>query len=123
MVVAASNLRISPVGQGSCSPGPSGDLITRDEVELRVAGLKAMADPARLQILHLIQQAPAGELCVCDLTDSLGLSQPAVSRHLKILAMAGLLAREQRGTWAWFSLVPSALRDLQDRVFGSLVPH
>lgn len=97
-----------------CSPGL---LIDREEVETLTIQLKAMADQTRLQIVHLIDQAPAGELCVCDLTDSLDLAQPTVSRHLKILTAAGLLRREQRGTWAWFSIRWDALRELRMRAF------
>lgn len=69
--------------------------------------LKAIADPARLRVISLL--AVAGESCVCDLTEPLGLSQPTVSHHLKTLADAGLVRREKRGVWAYFSLVPGAL--------------
>lgn len=75
--------------------------------------LKAVADPARIQLLALLKAAPNQEACVCDLTEPLGLSQPTVSHHLKVLADAGLVVRERRGSWAWFSLVPSRLKDLQ----------
>jgi ArsR family transcriptional regulator len=50
-----------------------------------------------------------GEACVCDLTEPVGLTQPTISYHLKILTQAGILEREQRGTWAWFRLVPERL--------------
>ena len=50
-----------------------------------------------------------GEACVCELTEPLGLSQPTVSHHLKVLVDAGLLDREQRGVWAYYSIVPDAL--------------
>jgi ArsR family transcriptional regulator len=49
---------------------------------------------------------------VCDLTEPLGLSQPTVSHHLKVLVDAGLLTREKRGVWAYFTLVPGALDSL-----------
>lgn len=98
-------------------PSSPGRLIDRDEVETLTAQLKAMADRTRLQIVHLIDQAPAGELCVCDLTQSLDLAQSTVSRHLKILTTAGLLRREQRGTWAWFSIRRDALRQLREQAF------
>ena len=52
------------------------------------------------------------EACVCDLTDAVGLAQPTVSHHLKVLTDAGLLTRERRGSWAWFALVPSRLEDV-----------
>ena len=68
-----------------------------------------MADPVRLQLLALVQSAEGGEACVCDLTAPVGLSQPTVSHHLKVLTEAGLLRRERRGTWAWYSLVPGTL--------------
>lgn len=70
--------------------------------------LKAFADPARLRLLSLIQSSPEGEASVSDLTAPLGLSQPTVSHHLRILTEAGLLEREKRGVWA-YRLVPSAI--------------
>jgi ArsR family transcriptional regulator len=74
--------------------------------------LKAVADPARLQLLALIRAATAGESCACDLTEPLGLSQPTVSHHLKVLTEAGLLTREKRGTWAWYAVVPERLDEI-----------
>lgn len=74
--------------------------------------LKAVADPARLQLLALLKATETGEACVCDLTGPLGLSQPTVSHHLKILTDAGLLTREKRGTWAWYSVPPGRLEEL-----------
>ena len=49
---------------------------------------------------------------MCELTGPLGLSQPTVSHHLRKLVQAGLLDREQRGTWAWYSLRRDALGGL-----------
>ena len=74
--------------------------------------LKAVADPVRLRLLSLIRSSKGPEACVCDLTPAVGLSQPTVSHHLKVLTEAGLLTRERRGTWAWFTLVPGRLDDL-----------
>src|SRR5919206_3461735 len=72
---------------------------------------KALADPARVRILNVL--ATSGEpVCVCHLTEPLGLSQPTVSHHLKKLTDAGLLEREQRGRWAYFSLRPQAVAKL-----------
>jgi len=73
------------------------------------AALKVIADPARLRLVSLLAAAQDGEACVCDLTAPLGLSQPTVSHHLKVLAGAGLVEREQRGKWAFFRLVPERL--------------
>ena len=74
--------------------------------------LKAIADPARLRLLSLVAAHAGSEACVCDLTEPLGLSQPTVSHHLKVLVDAGLLTREKRGVWAYFTLVPGALDSL-----------
>ena len=64
--------------------------------------MKAIADPSRLRLLSLIQAQPGHEACVCHLTEPLGLGQPTVSHHLKVLLQAGLVEREQRGSWAYF---------------------
>jgi len=60
----------------------AGEPIERADAERLAGVLKALADPARLRLLSLIQSAPEGEACVCDLTAPLGLSQPTVSHHL-----------------------------------------
>ena len=76
--------------------------------------LKAIADPARLRLLSMIAAHEGGEACVCDLTEPLGLSQPTVSHHLRVLVDAGLVTRDKRGVWAYFTLVPGALDSLAD---------
>src|SRR5829696_7683704 len=68
----------------------AGEPIERADAERLAGVLKALADPARLRLLSLIQSAPEGEACVCDLTAPLGLSQPTVSHHLRILTEAGV---------------------------------
>jgi ArsR family transcriptional regulator len=78
--------------------------------------LKALADPARLRLLSLIQAHEGGEACVCELTGPLGLGQPTVSHHLKTLHEAGLLARERRGVWVYYRARPEALRALADLI-------
>ena len=81
--------------------------------------LKAIADPARLRLLSLIAVHDGDEACVCDLTEPLGLTQPTVSHHLKVLVDAGLLTRDKRGVWAYFTLVPGALDSLADALSSS----
>lgn len=76
--------------------------IAADEAAELAAAFKLLADPIRLRILSLVANAPAGELCACDLPDILDRTQPTVSHHLSLLADAGLLIRQQRGKWAWF---------------------
>ncbi|MER7274670.1 metalloregulator ArsR/SmtB family transcription factor [Dactylosporangium sp. NPDC000244] len=87
----------------------AGEPIERADAEQLAGVLKAIADPGRLQLLSLIQSAPEGEASVTDLTAPLGLSQPTVSHHLRILTEAGLLEREKRGVWAYYRLVPSVI--------------
>ena len=97
-----------------CCPPVLRETLSQEEAEGTAAALKVVADPARLRILNFISAQPSGEACVCNLTDPLGLSQPTVSHHLKVLADAGLVEREQRGRWAFFRLVPERLQLLRD---------
>lgn len=97
-----------------CDTGLSVPL-DRDEAERVAKVLKAVADPARLQLLSLIRSS--GEVCACNLNEPVGLSQPTVSHHLKVLTNAGLITREQRGQWAWFRADEDRIRDL-GRLFG-----
>ena len=97
----------------SCPPLLAGPLDSA-EADSLAAALKVIADPARLRLLSLIQAQPGGEACVCHLTEPLGLSQPTVSHHLRVLRDAGLVEREQRGSWAYFRIVPDQLRSLGD---------
>ena len=94
-----------------CAPSAAAP-IARDEAERRAVLLKAVADPARLQLLSIVKGSPSGEACVCDMADAVGLTQPTVSHHLKILVEAGLLHRERRGTWAWFALAPERIAEV-----------
>jgi ArsR family transcriptional regulator, arsenate/arsenite/antimonite-responsive transcriptional repressor len=89
-------------------------LLTQDEAEQLAAAFRVIADPARLRLLNLIASSPNGEACVCDLVAPLGLSQPTVSHHLKLLNEAGLLDREKRGLWVYYRLVPARLQQLRD---------
>jgi ArsR family transcriptional regulator, arsenate/arsenite/antimonite-responsive transcriptional repressor len=87
-------------------------VIQRDEAATLAAGFKALSDPARLRLISLVAAHTDQEACVCDLTDPVGLSQPTVSHHLKLLVGAGILSREQRGKWAYYKLVPDTLNAL-----------
>jgi ArsR family transcriptional regulator, arsenate/arsenite/antimonite-responsive transcriptional repressor len=94
-----------------CSPLAREPLSAEAAAEL--AGiLKAIADPTRLRLLSLIQAHEDGEACVCDLTDPVGLTQPTVSHHLRVLLDAGLVTRTKRGTWAYYKAVPDRLAAL-----------
>jgi ArsR family transcriptional regulator len=102
---------LSQIAQ-SCPPLLGAPLNEREAEELAGA-LKVLADPARLRLLSLIQAQAEGEACVCHLTEPLGLSQPTVSHHLKVLHDAGLLEREKRGSWVYYRLVPEGLEGLR----------
>jgi ArsR family transcriptional regulator len=82
--------------------------------ERLAAALGVLADPARLRLLNLVAAGDPSGSCVCNLTPAIGLSQPTVSHHLKVLTDAGLLEREQRGKWAYFRLRPEPLALLAD---------
>src|SRR3974390_2442929 len=71
--------------------------------------LQAPADPARLRLVPMVAAHQDGEACVCALPEPLGLTQPTISHHLKILVEAGIFTRDKRGVWAYYALVPSAM--------------
>ena len=104
-----------PVGSDEtltcCSPLAHEPLSADAALELAVT-LKAIADPTRLRLLSLIQAHEGGEACVCDLTTPVGLTQPTISHHLKVLLEAGLVTRSRRGTWAYYRAVPDRLAAL-----------
>lgn len=112
--VGASEAVADEAKADTCTPALACLLIDREEAERLAAMLKAIADPTRLQILRLIERAPDGEACVCDLADCLGFRQPTVSHHLKIMTETGLLNRERRGTWSWYSLNLDGLRRVRE---------
>src|SRR5436853_7778594 len=85
----------------------------RNDAEELATAFKAVADPGRLRLLSFIAAQPGAEACVCNLVEPLGLSQPTVSHHLKVLTNAGLLARERRGTWMFYRLVPERVEALR----------
>jgi ArsR family transcriptional regulator, arsenate/arsenite/antimonite-responsive transcriptional repressor len=100
-----------PLLSECCSPVVH-EVIPPAEAETLASGLKALADPARLRLISLVAAHEDAEACVCELTDPVGLSQPTVSHHLKILVEAGILIREQRGKWAYYRLMPETLTRL-----------
>jgi ArsR family transcriptional regulator len=95
---------------GCCAP--LGAVSLSDTEAVATARLfKALADPHRVKIINLLATSP-DPVCVCEFIGPLGLSQPTVSHHLKKLLDAGLVEREQRGTWAYYSLDRDAMRRL-----------
>ena len=98
-----------PLADLPCCAPIAGAPLDADEAAELAQVLKALADPARLRLLSVIQAADSGETCQCDLTAPVGLSQPTVSHHLKVLHDAGLVTREKRGSWAYYRAVPARL--------------
>ncbi len=96
-----------------CTPVTEG-VLDEDEATELAGILKVLADPARLRLLSMVAAADGGEICACDLVEPLGRSQPTVSHHLSQLVHAGLVAREKRGKWAWYSAVPERLTAVRD---------
>ena len=104
-------LETVPTAEVCCAPLTSALLSVEDAAQLSMR-LKALADPARLRLVSLLLAARDGELCTCDVTEPLGLSQPTVSHHFKKLTEAGLVTGERRGTWTYYRIVPEALAAL-----------
>jgi ArsR family transcriptional regulator, arsenate/arsenite/antimonite-responsive transcriptional repressor len=104
--------------QACCAPITK-EVISEENAIQVARAMKALADPARLRLLSMVAAHEDGEACVCDLTEPLGLSQPTVSHHLKILVEAGFLSRRKRGTWAYFRIVPGSL-DIVSSFLGSV---
>jgi ArsR family transcriptional regulator len=94
-----------------CSPVRS-DRLDEDQAELLAESFAALSDPIRLRLLSFITSAGT-EVCACDLVQPSGRSQPTVSHHMKILVDAGLVIREKRGLWVWYTAVPARLDALR----------
>ncbi len=109
---------ISETTDAACCAPLVREPLSAEEAEQLALTMKALADPARLRLLSIVAASEDSEACVCDLIEPVGLSQPTVSHHLKVLTTAGFLERSKRGTWAYYKLVPGAL----DRVSQLLAP-
>jgi ArsR family transcriptional regulator len=99
--------------EACCAPVLA-ETLSADEAEQLAAAFKVLADPVRLRLLSMIASSSDGEMCACDLVEPLDRSQPTISHHLSVLAAAGLLTRQQRGKWAWFSVVPDRVAVLRE---------
>ena len=112
-----------PVG---CVPTPTvGHALSGAEAAEFAVMFKALADPVRLRVLSAIAARAGGEVCVCDVSDGLDVTQPTISHHLKVLREAGLVTSERRASWVYYRVVPQALDRLSlvlGRCSGSEVP-
>lgn len=107
-----TTLDVTDISAVACCTPLVRETLTAADAEQLAHTLKALADPTRLRLLSIVAATQNGEACVCDLTEPVGLSQPTVSHHLKILTEAGFLTRSKRGTWAYYAIVPGALERL-----------
>jgi ArsR family transcriptional regulator, arsenate/arsenite/antimonite-responsive transcriptional repressor len=95
----------------ACCAPLGAPVLDEDEAAATAELFRALGDPGRVRIINLIATSDE-PVCACELYEPLGLSQPTVSHHLKKLTDAGLLEREQRGKWAYFSLKRDAVEKL-----------
>ena len=107
------NVDMSAISFSSVCCAPLAAPTLSDDEALATADLfRALADPARVRIVNLLATSEGEPVCICNLTEPLGLTQPTVSHHMKKLVDAGLVDREQRGRWAFFSLRREAIETL-----------
>lgn len=112
------NLRV--LEQPCCAPGAPP--LPKQQAEALAARFKALSDPARVAIVNRL--AGKGEVCTCEFTEPLGLSQPTVSHHLKVLREAGLIEAARRvGTMTFYRLVPGAMEQLAFAIGGAPAPE
>ncbi len=111
--VNIKDMKLSNPVVSCCSPLLAGRL-TLDEVAHLAATFRVLGEPTRLQMLSLIAAQPSKEVCACELASPLGLSQPTVSHHLKVMYEVGLLERERRGTWVYYRILPEKLAMLRE---------
>jgi len=109
MSIASLPARTEPLLADACCTPLLREPITPVQAADLARLLKALADPTRLRLVSMVAAHEGGEACVCDLTEPLGLTQPTISHHLKVLVEAGIFTREKRGVWAFYALVPSAM--------------
>jgi ArsR family transcriptional regulator len=102
---------MSTLSMIACCRPLAAPLLSDEEIETTAQLFKTLGDPARVRIVHLLATSDE-PVCVCELIEPLGLTQPTVSHHLKKLTDAGLLVREQRGVWAYYTLDEDALSQL-----------
>ncbi|MFD1827914.1 MULTISPECIES: ArsR/SmtB family transcription factor [Mumia] len=108
----ATMLPLVDTPAAACCSTLTGGVLSEDDAATLAKMFKALGDPTRVRLLSMIAANADGEACICDLTEPVGLSQPTVSHHMKLLAESGLVTREQRGRWAYYRVVETALDSL-----------
>ena len=105
-------LPLLDVSVARCAPSGLTTPLKRGDAEQLAALLQALADPTRLQLVAAMNASSGSEACVCDLAELVDVSQPTTSHHLKVLTEVGLITREKRGTWVWYSLNQERWREI-----------
>ncbi|HEX6197301.1 MAG TPA: metalloregulator ArsR/SmtB family transcription factor [Jiangellaceae bacterium] len=105
-------LELTDVSAAVCCEPLADTALDVAQSEFLAPKFKALGDPVRLRLLSMIASAPAGEMCVCDLTPGFDVSGPTISHHLKVLREAGLIVGERRGTWVYYRPVRERLSEL-----------
>src|SRR3954464_3065632 len=114
-------MKTLPVIEAPCC-APGAPPLPKRSAEALAERFKALSDPARVSIVNRL--AGQGEVCTCQLTGPLGLSQPTVSHHLRVLKEAGMIeVARKRGTWTFYRLVPEALEQLAFAIGGAPPPE
>ena len=111
----AVNMELTPkvkrqAGERCCEPVVYPD-VERDQAIRMAEVAKALGDPVRVQLVDVLRKH-AGKVCVCELVPLFDLSQPTVSHHLKVLRHAGIVGSEREGLWAYYYVIPEALKEL-----------
>jgi len=99
-----------PAGEPCCEPVVYPDVERAHAVRMATIA-KALGDPVRVQLVDVLRKH-AGKVCVCELVPLFELSQPTVSHHLKVLRQAGIVCSEREGLWAYYYVIPEALKEL-----------
>jgi ArsR family transcriptional regulator len=100
-----------PAGERCCAPVVYPD-VEREQATRIAEVAKALGDPIRLQVVDVLRKH-AGTVCVCELVPLFDISQPTLSHHLKKLREAGIVDSERRGLWAYYYVVPDALKEIR----------
>jgi ArsR family transcriptional regulator len=99
----------------ACCAPLAGPVLSDEEAAATARLFGALGEPSRVRLVNLLVDA-GQPVCVCELTEPLGLAQPTVSHHLKRLMDSGLLDREERGKWAYYSINAKAMSRLASLV-------
>jgi ArsR family transcriptional regulator len=99
-----------PAGERCCEPVVYPD-VQRDQAMRMAEVAKALGDPIRLQLVDVLR-THAGKVCVCELVPLFDIAQPTLSHHLGKLRAAGIVDSERQGLWAYYYVIPGALKEL-----------